>query len=145
VGVFFLITAALLILSHFFTGKKGYKDLGIKEGLITGIAQGIGVLPGISRSGISITASLFVGIEREQAGEYAFLISIPAIIGALILKIKDIEVLSIDPIVLLAGMATSFVVGLFSLLFLIRLIRKGRLFFFSFYLIPAGIISIFFI
>jgi undecaprenyl-diphosphatase len=145
VSALFLLTAAILILSHFFKGSKRYSDLGIKEGIITGIAQGIGVLPGISRSGITITASLTAGMSRERAGEYAFLVSIPAILGAVGLKIGDIEALAINPLVLAAGMITSFVVGLLSLLLLLRIVRQGRLYLFSFYLIPMGIVTLIFV
>lgn len=145
VSSLFLLTAVILILSHFFRGSKQYSDLGIKEGIITGIAQGIGVLPGISRSGITISASLTAGMSRERAGEYAFLVSIPAILGAVALKIGDTEALAINPLVLTAGMLTSFVVGLFSLLLLLRIVRRGRLYLFSFYLIPLGIVTLLFV
>ncbi len=145
VSAFFLLTAVILIVSRSFRGSKQYRDLGIKEGIITGIAQGIGVLPGVSRSGITISASLAAGMSRERAGEYAFLVSIPAILGAVAFKVRDIEALAISPLVLAAGMLTSFVVGLFSLLLLLRIVRQGRLYLFSFYLIPLGIVTFLFV
>ncbi|HUV08918.1 MAG TPA: undecaprenyl-diphosphate phosphatase [Spirochaetia bacterium] len=140
VGALFIVTAVILIISRFFAGKKTYGDLGFREGLITGVAQGIGVLPGISRSGITISASLGAGISREKAGEFSFLISVPAILGALALKVKDVELLPVDPLVLAAGLIACFLVGLLSLLLLMRLIRKGRLYLFSLYLVPLGVI-----
>ncbi len=85
------------------------------------------------------------GMSRERAGEYAFLVSIPAILGAVTFKIKDIESLAISPLVLAAGMFTSFVVGLLSLLLLLRIVRQGRLYLFSFYLIPLGIVTLLFV
>ncbi len=145
VSALFLLTAVILIVSRSYRGSKQYRDLGIKEGIITGIAQGIGVLPGISRSGITISASLAAGMSRERAGEYAFLVSIPAILGAVAFKVRDIEALAINPLVLAAGMLTSFVVGLFSLLLLLRIVRRGRLYLFSFYLIPLGIVTLLFV
>lgn len=145
VSALFLLTAVILILSRSFRGSKQYRDLGIKEGIITGIAQGIGVLPGISRSGITISASLAARMSRERAGEYAFLVSIPAILGAVAFKVGDLEALAISPLVLTAGMLTSFVVGLFSLLLLLRIVRRGRLYLFSFYLIPLGIVTLLFV
>ena len=145
ISVLFLFTAAILVLSSLFKGSKQYGDISIKEGVITGIAQGIGILPGISRSGITISASLSTGISREQAGEYSFLISIPAILGAVAYKIGDIEALAIDPLVLAAGLLTSFVVGLLSLLLLLQIVKRGRLYFFSFYLVPLGILTLLFI
>jgi undecaprenyl-diphosphatase len=145
VAMLFVFTAIILVLSQFFRGSKDYGDLGIREAVITGIAQGIGVLPGVSRSGITISASLAAGMSRERAGEYCFLISIPAILGALIVKIKDIEILPVSPLVIGVGMVTSFFVGLLSLLLLLQIIKWGRLYFFSFYLIPLGILTYLFL
>ncbi len=150
VGGFFLVTAAVLIVSHFFNGRRGYGNRGyeslrLKDALFTGAAQGLAVLPGISRSGMTIAASLACGIERKKAGEYAFILSIPAIIGALALEIKDLDLLPVDPYFLTAGLISSFVVGLLSLLLLLRIIRKGRLYLFSIYLIPMGLATILFL
>ena len=124
-------------------GKKGHGDLAAKEGLITGVAQGLGVFPGISRSGITISASLLAGLSREKAGEFAFLISIPAILGAFILEVKDLGTLgsAVAPGPLAAGFAASFTVGFLAILLLLRLIRRGRLYFFAVYLIPLGVLG----
>ena len=145
VGALFIITGVLLIFSLLFKGSKDYSKLKFKDGIITGIAQGIGVLPGISRSGITITASLFCGLKREKAGEYSFLISVPAILGALFIKIKDAPALNIQLHVLLIGLGTCFLIGLLSLFLLLQLIKKGRLYLFSIYLIPVGILTLLFI
>jgi undecaprenyl-diphosphatase len=141
VSILFIVTGLILIGAHFLGGKKGYGDLGAKEGLITGVAQGVGVFPGISRSGITISASLLSGLSREKAGEFAFLISIPAILGAFILEVKDLGALgmAVAPGPLVTGFAVSFAVGLLSLLLLLRLIRRGKLFYFAVYLIPLGV------
>ena len=145
VGILFLVTAGILIVSGFMKGNtRGYDRLTLKDGIITGIAQGIGVLPGISRSGITISASLLAGIDKKQAGEYSFLISIPAILGATILELKDVELIPLSPVALAAGLITSFIVGFISLYILIRLIKKGKFWFFSFYLIPAGLFTLFY-
>lgn len=139
VGVFFLLTAAILVASRACRGNKDYAEVGMHEGLITGLGQGIGALPGISRSGITITASLAAGFSRELAGEYAFLVSIPAIIGALALKMPDRGSLGVSVPVLAAGLCVSFVFGLLSLTLLLRLIRGGRLHLFAWYLVPLGL------
>lgn len=146
VSALFLFTAAVLLLTRFIKVKDGgYKKAGVKTAIITGIAQGIAVFPGISRSGMTIASSLYAGIGKEKAGEYSFLLSIPAILGALLLELKDFEKLSsaVDPLVMTAGMVTAFVVGLASVLFLLNLIKRNRLYLFSFYLIPFGILSFF--
>lgn len=144
VSLLFLFTAVILLMTRFIkTEETGYKNAGFKTALITGLAQGIAVFPGISRSGMTISSSLLVGIGNEKAGEYSFLLSIPAIAGAIILELRDLEALSgaVEPVVMIAGMAAAFVVGLASVLFLLRLIKRRKLYLFSFYLIPFGIFS----
>jgi undecaprenyl-diphosphatase len=145
VSILFIVSGLILFLSRFFKGEKGYREIGLKEGLITGLAQGLGVLPGISRSGITISAALGAGMKREIGGEFSFLISIPAILGALILKLKDFDELLtvVKPSVLLIGVAASFIAGMFSLILLLRIVKSGKLYLFSFYLIPLGIIGMF--
>jgi undecaprenyl-diphosphatase len=147
VSILFCVTGLILIGAHFLGGRKDYGNLGAKEGLITGVAQGIGVFPGISRSGITISASLLAGLSREKAGEFAFLISIPAILGAFVLELGDLSTLgtAVAAGPLVTGFAAAFLVGLLSLLLLLRLIRRGRLFFFAFYLIPLGVVGLIFL
>ena len=142
----FILTGFILIGSKFWGGNIDYSSLGLKQGVITGLSQGLGVLPGISRSGITISAALLSGMSREKAGEYSFLISLPAILGAFILEFKDAEGLMdmVDPLVIGTGMLSAFIVGLFSLKILLKLIKKGNLYFFSLYLIPLGIIGLIF-
>lgn len=139
----FVVTGCVLLFSGKFVSNKPAKVPGVVQGLIIGLAQGIGVIPGISRSGSTISASLFCGIDRKTAGEFSFLLSIPAIIAAFIFELKDADTLigTVSPFSLIAGMLTAFVVGYFSLKFLLSLIKKGRLGWFAFYLIPVGIVS----
>jgi undecaprenyl-diphosphatase len=141
-GILFIITGVILFATKFIQGKKEYNQIGMKEGIITGIAQGIGVLPGISRSGITIASALFSGMKRENAGEYSFLIAIPAMLGAPLLKLNEAGSMHIAPHVVGIGLAVSFITGLFSLILLLRLVKKSRLYLFSIYLIPAGILTL---
>jgi undecaprenyl-diphosphatase len=151
VSAFLLVTAGILLLTRFFEKRQSAeteaRPIGIREGVITGIAQGIGVLPGISRSGITISAALFAGISRAEAGEFSFLLSIPAILGALVLSLKDAENLAaaVPPASLALGIASAIAAGYISLRLLLRMIRGGRLCFFAFYLIPVGILGIIFL
>lgn len=142
VAVLFIVTGIILIASRFFRGRREYGELPLWSGAAVGLAQGCGVLPGISRSGITITASLAVGMSRERAAEYSFLISIPAIVGAAILKIPDATDLAaqVSAGAMVAGLLSALVVGLASLVLLLTLVRKGRLYVFSAYLIPLGIV-----
>lgn len=144
VGLLFIFTGLLLIALRKASAGGGYDRLNWKFGIFTGLAQGIGVLPGVSRSGITIAASRFGGLDREKAGEYSFILSIPAIAGALLLELKDLDSLTAAaaPTVIAAGFAAAVVVGLLSLTLLVRMIRSGRLYLFSLYLIPLGLLAL---
>lgn len=140
-----LVTAAILLSSTLWKGTQGYRQMRWTHGLMIGIAQGIGVFPGISRSGITISAGSASGLKRETAGEFSFLIAIPAILGAFVLKLKDVGRLSgaIQPLPLAVATVAAFVAGVVSLLVLMPIIRKGKLAWFAAYLIPAGLIGLF--
>ncbi len=144
-SVCFVLTGLILLAARSLRGRFGYEQIGWKTGVITGVAQGLGVFPGISRSGITISASLASGLKRERAGEYSFLISLPAIAGAMVLDLGDAGALAqaVNPWGMAAAFFTSLGVGLVSLLFLLRLVRRGQLYWFSFYLIPFGVVSFF--
>lgn len=147
VSVLFIVTGILLISTKYARGSVGYGTIGVKQSVITGLAQGFGVLPGISRAGATISAALLSGMSREKAGEYSFLISVPAILGALFLELRDAEMLlsAVSPSVMAVGFAGSFVVGLICLLLLLSLVRRGRIYLFSIYLIPLGIAGLVFL
>jgi undecaprenyl-diphosphatase len=147
VSVLFLVTAFILIISSRFKGQAGYKEIGLKQGLVTGFAQGLGVLPGISRSGITISAGVFSGINRETSAEFAFLLAIPAILGAVVLELRDLESLKmqVDLMQILVSFLTAFLSGIGALKLLMPLIKKGRLWCFALYLIPLGIIGLVFL
>ncbi len=141
----FLVTAVLLILSHFAGGATGYEGVGKRHALIVGAVQGLAVIPGISRSGSTIFAALASGVSRERAAEFSFLLSIPAIVGALVLELRHLGDLgtAVPPAAMAAGFAGALVFGFLSLSLLVRLIRGGRLWVFSIYLIPLGIWGLF--
>jgi undecaprenyl-diphosphatase len=144
-AVLFLVTGLILLSTLLFRASRGYRQLGVPAALLVGLAQGIGVLPGISRSGITIAACLACGLEREKAGEFAFLLAVPAILGALLLKLRELGALEaqVRPLPLVVGFLASFAVGLAALILLLRLVRRGRLAFFSIYLIPMSVAAFF--
>jgi undecaprenyl-diphosphatase len=141
VSSLFIVTGVILIGTRFAKGTKTYEQIGVREAVTAGLAQGIGVLPGISRSGITIAAALGAGVDREKAGEFSFLIAIPAILGAAFLDLPHSGELMdvVAPFGLAIGMAAAFVSGLFSLVLLVRLIKSGKFYLFSIYLIPLGV------
>ena len=144
IGFLFLATALVLFLTRGLRGRKGYESAGLARAAAIGLAQGIGVLPGVSRSGVTISAALFCGLDREKAGELSFLASVPAVLGALILKSRETgELLSrVSLPVLAAGFCASLLMGLLSICILLRMVRQGRLHLFGFYLVPAGLLTL---
>lgn len=143
-----IVTAVILFVSSLVEKKREpveKKTPSLVQSLFVGLCQGIGTLPGISRSGSTIAGGLFCGLDREVAGEFSFIVSIPAILGAFLLEAKDLgEVTSTVGIVpLVVGFLTAFVSGYFALSVLMKLIKKGRLEWFAFYLVPVGIIGLF--
>lgn len=147
VSALFLVTAAILIGARFFRGSRTYSELSWKDAVVVGVAQGFGALPGISRSGISISAGRATGLGRQEAGEFAFVISVPAVLGALALTLRDAGELSamVSLGSIVAGFVAALVVGLAALLLLMRLVRHGRLYLFAIYLVPLGIAGLIFL
>ena len=152
----FVITAILLIFSAMIEKRNESKikpagnsksPVSAIQALFIGFMQGVGTLPGISRSGSTIAGALFTGVDRKVAGEYSFIISIPAILGAFILEVKDLEKVSqtIGAAPIVAGCAAAFAAGYISLTLLMKIIQKGKLQWFAAYLIPAGIIGMIFL
>ena len=146
----FLFTACLLIFSSLWAKKHDRpleaKGISIRQSLFIGFMQGIGTLPGVSRSGSTIAGAQLAGVNRAAAGEFSFIVSIPAILGAFVLEAKDLgEVGSqIGVLPVLCGCLASFAWGYLSLSILMKLIRKGKLEWFACYLIPLGILGLIF-
>lgn len=153
----FLVTSLFLILSSVIEKRtsrlaqnsddKKNPSVSKVQALIIGFMQGIGTLPGISRSGSTIAGALFCGVDRSLAGEFSFIISIPAILGAFILELKDLGEVSssIGAAPVIAGCAAAFATGYISLTFLMKMIKKGKLQYFALYLIPLAILGLIFL
>lgn len=144
VGLMLIVTGSLLILTvRIKNNGKGVERFSIKDALIIGLVQGISIIPGISRSGSTIAAGLFLGLERETSARFSFLLAIPAIIGAAILEFKDITTYpSAQIIPMLIGAATSCLVGYGALGSLVYIVKKGRLHYFAPYCFLAGVIAL---
>ena len=146
----FIVTAFILLFSQYVSKKRRGADNGNgiswKQALVVGAAQGIGTLPGISRSGSTIAGGLLSGLDRVDAGEFSFIVSIPAILGAFILELKDFDKMSgsIGALQIVIGCAAAFVVGYASLSLLMKIIKKGKLGWFACYLVPLGIAGLLF-
>jgi len=142
VGLMLLVTGLVLWLTRSVKrNEKSAGEMGVIDALIIGIAQGVAIIPGISRSGATISTGLFRRLNRELAGKFSFLLSIPAILGATLLEFRKIDTGSGIGVTFI-GMAVSFIVGLFSLKLLMGIVKKGKLTHFSYYCWAVGILMI---
>lgn len=143
VGYALIVTSILLIISDNFHGR-GRVTMG--KSVIIGIAQGIAVTPGISRSGTTIAVSCMLGIERDEAAEFSFLLSVPAILGAMILQLKDVTITSAEMLIPYgAGMIAAFVSGFIVIGVMMAFIRKAQLKLFAVYCLLLGLFVVIFL
>jgi undecaprenyl-diphosphatase len=143
VGIALLVTGGFLFLTRYIN-RRGHdiSTCGPKDALLIGVAQGLAITPGISRSGITITTGLFLGLDRELAARFSFLLFIPAILGALLLQILDAGSGSAGLPALCAGFFSALISGLAALVLLLRLVRRGRLHYFGYYCWLVGLVTI---
>ena len=140
VGAMLILTGTILWVSrNYYFSENRTSGFGMKNALFIGVSQGLAVIPGISRSGTTIAVGMFLGLDRHTAAKFSFLLSIPAILGAQVLSIKDMlnKGLSIDPITIYATIA-SFITGLIALKILLTLVHSGRFHLFAPYCWLAG-------
>lgn len=143
VGAMLVVTGAIVGSTRFI--PPGYARKGrvsIPIALAIGVAQGIAIIPGISRSGATIVCGLLLGLNRDLAGRFSFILSIPAILGALILEMDTTAMSRVGPAPLIAGFLTSAVVGLLALKVLMTIVRKGRFYYFAPYCWAIGILTL---
>ena len=124
-----------------------YENLSLKQTLIIGVSQALAFIPGVSRSGITITTGRFLGVDRESAAKFSFLLSSPIVLAAFIFKIKDIQLISGQILPFILGILTSFVLGMFVIKFLLDYLKKGSFKVFAIYrfIIGAIVIAAYFI
>ena len=145
-GLMFPVTGGLLLLLNWSKpGEREYQRLSYLQVVFIGFAQAFALLPGISRSGSTIVAGCLLGLKRQSAATFSFLLAIPAIAGAGLLEVRDMLEAgqTTTPLwLLLLGACIAFVVGLGSLQWLVRCIEAGRLYLFAYWLIPLGLLVI---
>lgn len=137
-------TARLLIVTGifvYFTGRfgRGAGPMGLPRALVVGLAQALAILPGISRSGLTVGSGLALGVERKKAFEFALLLSVPVILGATLFEFLGGRLEGSGP-VLAAAFAAAFLSGYLAISLLFRSVVKNRFYVFAYYLIPAGIV-----
>ena len=142
VGFMLLITSALLYFAD--KAKTTNKDVSYKDSILIGIAQAIAILPGISRSGATISTSVLLGDNRSKAARFSFLMVVPLIFGAIAKKVLDaqgsFEVT--NGTALFAGFIAAFIAGILACKFMIALVKKAKLTYFSIYCLCVGLIAI---
>jgi undecaprenyl-diphosphatase len=161
-GFAFLATSGLLVLAEFFSKRarylRGKGEMDGKDALVIGVLQALAIVPGLSRSGATLSGALSRGLKRDFAARFSFLLSIPAILGALILQIKDLLAengagisgsaagasgpagTGIEVLPLIAGTLSAALVGFFSIRIMLRIVRERSLLGFAVYTGLLGIL-----
>lgn len=138
-----LVTALILILTK--RVKREDKNLNFGRTILIGFAQALAIMPGISRSGTTISAGMFSGMNKAEAAEFSFMLSIPAILGATVLQLPDFfaELGNVKLVLVqIAGAAAAGIVGYLSIAMLMNIIKKGKFFYFGLYCAAVGILGI---
>lgn len=139
----FLISAVLLFIADM--KKNTVKPLSKKSALYIGISQGLAILPGFSRSGTTLACGLIAGVEKKQALDFSFLMSIPIIIASAVfegVKLFTAQI-TVNWLGIFIVMVTSFIFGIISIKLMLKIVKSNNLFYFSFYLIILSLILLF--
>jgi len=142
VGFMLLVTALLLLMAD--KAKTTQKDVSVFSSIVIGLAQAIAMLPGISRSGATISTSVLLGIDRNKAARFSFLMVVPLILGKVAKDILggDIRFTSQEALPMGVGFGAAFVAGLLACQWMITLVKKSKLIYFSVYCAAVGVIAI---
>ncbi|MFN0728242.1 undecaprenyl-diphosphate phosphatase [Polaribacter gochangensis] len=142
VGCMLLVTALLLLLAD--KAKKTDKKVSFTNAIIIGVSQAIAMLPGISRSGATISTSVLLGVDRNKAARFSFLMVVPLIVGKIAkdLMSGEINFESAEILPMSAGFLAAFIAGLFACTWMISLVKKSKLSYFAIYCAVVGVIAI---
>jgi undecaprenyl-diphosphatase len=142
VGAMLIVTAGLLYVAD--KPQSSENNLTHKRALLIGIAQAIAILPGISRSGATISTAVLLGVQREQAARFSFLMVVPLIFGKIAKDLLSGDLLhtAIDPLHLVIGFTAAFISGLLACSWMIALVKRSKLIYFSLYCLLAGSIAL---
>ncbi|GAG19475.1 unnamed protein product [marine sediment metagenome] len=141
VGLALIITGCVL----FFSEKRvGNKKIGTLDSLLIGLAQGVAIIPGVSRSGVTVATGLLRKIDKATAFRYSFLLSVPAVIGATFIESRELVVGNVDMIPLILGATASMIVGYASLKLVQKIVMSEKFHLFAYYCWTIGIAIILF-
>lgn len=141
-----MITGFLLLATNYLKAKNATGEITYSKSVIIGLAQAFAVLPGISRSGATIATGLILGIDKEKATRFSFLMVIPPILGATLLKIKDlieqpVSTTEISNAALAVGFISALTFGIFACRWMINIVKKGSLVYFAYYCFAVSAIT----
>ncbi len=141
-GLMLLVTSALLAGAHFI--RKRDRNISYPDALIIGIAQAIAVIPGISRSGATISTGLMIGNRKDEIAKFSFLMVLIPVIGANLMELMngDVSTGNVGGGIIFIGFLTAFLSGYFACKWMIGLVKRSKLIWFSIYCLVAGIISV---
>ena len=142
VGLMLIVTSVLLAFAHFV--KKRERPIGYLDALIIGIAQALAVVPGISRSGATISTGLMIGNKKDEIARFSFLMVLIPVLGANLFEVVSTEnnTTGNGVVVIIAGSITAFICGYLACRWMIGLVRKSKLIGFSVYCAAIGLLSI---
>jgi len=146
IGLMLLVTSLLLAVGYFSTRKE--RSIGYFDALIIGIAQAIAVIPGISRSGATISTGMMLGNRKDELARFSFLMVIIPILGANFLELfatTDPATVSISPVILIVGSLAAFISGYVACRWMISIVKKSKTIWFAAYCFVVGMITIFFL
>ena len=144
VGGMLIITGLIIGIARILSpGHTKRDNVGLLTALAVGVAQGLAIIPGISRSGSTIICGMLCGMKRELAARFSFLLSIPAITGAMVLQLATHETGTIDFLPVLSGFSAAAITGFLALKLLMKMVRKGNLAWFAPYCWAIGLYVIF--
>lgn len=145
VGIALILTGIVLFsISRLKDGRRRWRQMNFVDALIIGLAQGCAIVPGLSRSGMTISSALGRGMDRETATRYSFLLSLPAIAGAAVLKFDDIMAVGYqgDAIPLIAGFLAAMIAGIIAIRMLIAVLQRGRMQYFAYYVWAVAAVTL---
>ena len=138
VSLLIVVTGIFLLLVSKFSLPRP-DALGPASAILIGIAQGIAVAPGISRSGSTIGTGMLLGVGPKEAAEFSFLVGVPSMIVASLFELKDAVAVGLDPVTMLVGIVAAFVAGYASIGFFMKILEAGNLKWFGYYCVIAGL------
>lgn len=145
VGIMLLVTGILLTFSYYAKSKQG--DVTRFKSFIIGLAQAFAILPGVSRSGATISTALLLGVDKAKATSFSFLMVLPPILGATLLEVLELlknteeyQLIGIAPVA--AGFIAAFLAGLFACSWMIKIVQRGKLIYFAIYCFIIGTLVI---